>query len=163
MCDRYTDRKYFDFYDPGQLIDRDLELVLIKKVLPEFDETVDVPAYKFEMRVVNSKQKIGRINFRIGNTEDLIVYAGHLGFAVEPKFRGNRYAARSCQLLFPLAKKYQINPIWITCNPDNTASRRTCEIAGGKLIEIVDLPPENDQYQDGERRKCRYRFDISIK
>lgn len=39
-------------------------------------------------------------------------------------------------------------------------SRRTCEIAGGKLIEIVDLPKDNDQYLEGDRQKCRYRFDL---
>ena len=59
-----------------------------------------------------------------------------------------------------LAKKHGINPVWITCNPDNWASRRTCEIAGGKLIEIVDIPKHNDQYKIGERQKCRYRFDL---
>jgi len=113
------------------------------------------------MRLAGTKQKIGRINFRVGNTEDVTMYAGHFGYRVEPDFRGNRYAARSCQLLFPLAKKHQIDPLWITCNPDKQASRRTCEIAGGKLIEIVDLPTDNDQYLDGERQKCRYRFDLA--
>ena len=58
------------------------------------------------------------------------------------------------------AKKHQINPLWITCNPDNIASRRTCEIAGGKLVEIVELPSNNDQYHKGDRNKCRYRFDL---
>ena len=158
----------FTFYYPGKLVDRDLELVLVKKIFPEANEIADVPVYKFEMRIAGTAQKLGRIDFRVGNTEDLIMYAGHFGYDVAKKHRGNRYAARSCQLLFPLAKKHNINPVWITCNPDNMASRRTCEIAGGKLIEIVDLPLDNDQYQDGDyplgtlrdRQKCRYRFDL---
>lgn len=154
------ENRRFTFYQPGTLIDRDLELVLIQQILPETNEIVDIPVYKFEMRTTGTAQKLGRINFRVGNTEDLIMYAGHFGYGVEQKYRGNRYAARSCQLLFPLAKKYQIDPIWITCNPDNIASRRTCEIAGGKLVEIVDLPVDNDQYQEGDRQKCRYRFDL---
>ena len=53
-----------------------------------------------------------------------------------------------------------MNELWITCNPENAASRRTCEIARGKLIETVDLPQHNEQYNRGERRKCRYRFDL---
>jgi predicted acetyltransferase len=48
--------------------------------------------------------------------------------------------------------------VWITCNPENVASRRTCELAGGQLIDIVDLPPETDMFKEGERQKCRYRF-----
>ena len=152
------DYKNFSFFDPGELIDRDLSLILVKKALPELDETAEVPTYRFAMRLTGTATKVGRINFRVGNTEDITMYAGHFGYRVEPEFRGNRYAARSCQLLFPLAKKHKINPVWITCNPDKKASRRTCEIAGGKLIEIIDLPRDNDQYLDGERQKCRYRF-----
>lgn len=148
----------FNFYNPGKLIDRDLELVLVKQAIPKFDATVEVPTYCFEMRT-RSKQKVGRINFRVGSTEDLVMYAGNIGYRVNLQYRGNRYAARSCQLLFPLAKQYAPD-LWITCNPENTASRRTCEIAGGKFIEIVDLPPDNDQYLDGDRQKCRYRFDL---
>ena len=58
------------------------------------------------------------------------------------------------------AKQHGINPVWITCNPDNWASRRTCELAGARLIEIVDLPEHTDMYQKGERQKCRYRIDL---
>jgi len=49
---------------------------------------------------------------------------------------------------------------WITCNPDNAASRRTCELAGAVLVEIVDLPEDIDMYQEGERQKCRYRLEL---
>ena len=150
----------FRFYQPGRLVDRDLELVLVEKIFPEANEIANVPVYKFEMRTTNTGLKLGRIDFRVGHTQDLTMYAGHFGYGVGQKYRGNRYAARSCQLLFSLAKKHLIDPIWITCNPDNMASRRTCEIAGGKLVEIVDLPPDNDQYQEGDRQKCRYRFDL---
>ena len=47
--------------------------------------------------------------------------------------------------------------IIITCTPDNAASRRTCELAGAVLVEIVDVP---DIYQNGEPRKCRYRIEL---
>lgn len=150
----------FTFYDPGKLVDRSLELVLIKTISPEVNPIDFIPVYKFEMRQAGTAKKLGKFNFRVANTEDIILYAGHFGYDVIEKHRGHRYAARSCQLLFPLAKKHQINPLWITCNPDNFASRRTCEIAGGKLIEIVALPIDNDQYQEGDRYKCRYRFDL---
>ena len=41
------------------------------------------------------------------------------------------------------------------------ASRRTCERAGGRLVEIIDIPPRiTDLRQRGERQKCRYRFDL---
>ena len=48
--------------------------------------------------------------------------------------------------------------LYITCNPENTASRKTCEYAGGVLEGVVDVPEDNDMYQRGERKKCIYRF-----
>jgi tagatose 1,6-diphosphate aldolase len=60
----------------------------------------------------------------------------------------------------PLLKTHGINPLWITCNPDNMPSRRTCEILGAELIEIVDLPTDTEMYRYGERRKCRYRLEL---
>ena len=111
------------------------------------------------MRTVKKSEKIGAISFRVGNNDNT-KYGGHIGYDVIEKYRGNRHAARSCKLLFPLAKRHGIIPLWITCNPDNIASRKSCEMAGGKLVEIVDLPEENEQYQRGDRQKCRYRFDL---
>lgn len=70
----------FSFYQPEKLVDRDLELVLVEKIFPEANEIADVPVYKFEMRTTLTAQKLGRVNFRVGNTEDIIMYAGHFGW-----------------------------------------------------------------------------------
>lgn len=148
----------FTFLDPGKLIDNDLELVLTRKT-PANKEKGYFPAYEFEIRNRKTGIKMGGIHLRIGYNEN-IKYGGNVGYGVDENYRGQRYAARSLKLLFPLAKKHGLKTLWITCNPENIPSRRTCEIAGGKLIEIVDLPKHNDQYQRGERKKCRYRFDI---
>jgi len=150
--------KEFKFYNPGKLTDDDLVLVLVRKV-PADEKRGYFPAYEFEMRNAKTAETMGHINLRIGNNENT-KYGGHIGYGVDEKFRGKHYAARSLKLLFSLAKKHGINPLWITCNPENIPSRKTCELAGGKLIEIVDLPEHNDQYQRGERKKCRYRFDF---
>jgi tagatose 1,6-diphosphate aldolase len=45
-----------------------------------------------------------------------------------------------CGLLLPLAARYGLTELWITCNPDNFASRRTYGVAGVEFVEIVDLP-----------------------
>lgn len=148
----------FTFLDPGPLIDGDLELVLVKKN-PANEEKQFVPEYKFEMRNTHTGERMGYIDLRIGDSENTI-YGGHIGYGVDEPFRGNKYAARGCKLLFPLAEKHGMNSLLITCNPDNYPSRRTCELAGGKLVEVVDLPEWNDMYQRGERQKCRYRFEL---
>jgi predicted acetyltransferase len=109
---------------------------------------------------VPSGEEVGRISLRIGSSPHILFYAGHVGYGVHHRHRGHHYAARACRLLMPLARAHGFRRLWITCNPDNTASRRTCELAGARFVEIVDLPEDSDMYLHGERQKCRYRLDL---
>ena len=121
------------------------------------------PAYHFWMHLKNDPQFpiAGGINLRIGNQFDLVTYHGQIGYHVYPPMRGNHYAERASRLLLPLARRHAINPLWITCNPDNFASRRTCERLGAKLVEIVPVPADNPLFARGETQKCRYRIDLT--
>ena len=67
----------------------------------------------------------------------------------------------ACQLLFGLARRHGLSELWITCNPDNIASRKTCERLGAEYVETVSLPRDHVLYQRGEREKCRYRIDLN--
>ena len=149
----------FKFNDPGQLIDGDLELALAEKY-PGDPDIGFVPTYRFEMRLAGQDKEVGRVELRVGNTRHIVMYGGHIAYGVLPEHRGQHYAARACRLLLPLARTHDMETLWITCNPDNIASRRTCELAGATLVEIVDLPENTDMYQAGERQKCRYRLDL---
>lgn len=145
--------------NPGPMVDGELCLELRHRSPADWDRGW-APAYYFDMCLVETGERVGRIDLRIGVTKNLTHYGGHIGYNVEPAHRGHHFAGRSVLLLLPLAKRHDIDPVWITCNPDNWASRRSCEFAGGKMIEIVDLPEDNDMYLIGERQKCRYRFDL---
>lgn len=148
--------------DPGRLIDGELELTL-QHFYNHRIAVVDMrdqqtPAYVFTMAHRRTGQRMGSLSLRLGNTEQICMYVGHIGYGVERPYRGQRLATRAVSLLLPFAKRHGISPVWITCNPDNYASRRTCELAGGELIEIVPVPPTLPMYQQGDRFKCRYRF-----
>lgn len=149
----------FQFLEPGRLVDGDLELVLDEKI-PANPCRRHVPVYKFKMVPVGGGEAFGQIDLRIGNPFQMLLYGGHIGYGVEPGHRGHHYAARACRLLMPLARQHGLHTLWITCNPENVASRRTCELAGAEFVEIVDLPSESDMYESGDRRKCRYRLDL---
>lgn len=118
-----------------------------------------VPAYHFHICSPDGKKKVGKCDLRIGYNENLY-YGGHIGYSVKPRYRGNHMAAKACRLLFAMAKEQNMEYVYITCNPDNLPSKRTCEILGGKLLEIADLPEDNEMYQEGERQKCIFRFDL---
>lgn len=149
--------RVFRFLELDRLSDRELTLHLAKTVERD-DAKQYVSTYHFEMRVV--EQVAGGIRFRAENDFDVESYAGHIGYNVAPEFRGRHFAERACRLLFPLARAHGFKCLWITCDPDNLASRRTCERLGAELIEVVALPAESDMYQDGERYKCRFRLDL---
>lgn len=123
-----------------------------------------VPCYHFWMRLdPHTRPAVpiaGTVSLRVGDTPDLKIFFGHVGYNVFPAARGRHYAERACRLLFDLARHHGLCPMWITTDPDNAASRRTCERLGGRMIEIVEIPPNHLLYARGQRRKCRYRIDI---
>ena len=117
-----------------------------------------VPAYHFAV-CLTSGEKIGLCDLRIGHNENLY-YGGNIGYEIFPEYRGHHYAGKACKLLFRLAKKHDLGYVIITCNPENTASAKTCEYAGGKLLEIAELPPENNMREKGETHKRIYKFEL---
>lgn len=149
----------FEFFNPGKLHDSELYLELMGTYLPE-DGGHFAPYYRFHMYRKDEKLSVGIIDLRIGNSRDLTHYAGHIGYEVFPKYRGHHYAERSTRLLLDLARQHKFSKLWITCNPDNWPSRRTCERLGCQLVEIVAVPPWHELYHRGEHFKCRYRLDL---
>lgn len=118
-----------------------------------------VPTYFFRMMSQFSDEEMGTINLRIGSNPHLERYAGHIGYGVHRWSRGHHYAARSVVLLLPLARKLNIDPLWITCDPENGASRRSLELAGAEFVEIVEVPEEcGIRKYGGKLHKCRYRL-----
>ncbi|MBQ7875189.1 MAG: GNAT family N-acetyltransferase [Oscillospiraceae bacterium] len=117
-----------------------------------------VPAYHFAI-CNNSGTKMGVCDLRIGHNTNTY-YGGNIGYEIYNEYRGNHYAGKACFLLFELAKKHGMKYLIITCDPDNHASRKTCEYAGGELLEIAELPEDNDMRRIGDKEKCIFRFNL---
>lgn len=148
------------------ILQNDQVCLKLDQVAPANRERGLVPAYFFDICTPDGKKKVGQCDLRIGHNQQLY-YGGNIGYHVKPRHRGNHYAAKACRLLFELAKEQRLGYVIITCNPDNEASRRTLEglcrdlpQLEGRLLEIVDLPEDNDMYLKGERQKCVFRFEV---
>lgn len=96
---------------------------------------------------------VGRCDLRIGSgtTIDL---AGHIGYAVYLPYRGHHYAAKASLLLFKQAKHLGMKELLITCNTDNLASYRTCELAGCTYVTSKEVPCDHELYLQGDREKA---------
>jgi len=114
-----------------------------------------VASHVYDIVRLEDKKIVGRCDLRFGMNPDLY-YSGNIGYAVYPPYRGQRYAAQAVELLFEVAKKAKMQEVIITCNPDNIASIRTCEIAGCTLKEIVDVPANHELIKQGDYQKCIY-------
>ena len=117
-----------------------------------------LPAYYFDICLLDGTP-VGACDLRIGHNEKTYI-GGNIGYRVEEPYRGRRYAAKACALMFELARRHGMDHLYITCDPDNAASARTCELAGGKHVETTDIPPENEMYLEGKRRVKIYRFEL---
>ncbi|MEY8483730.1 GNAT family N-acetyltransferase [Lachnospiraceae bacterium 48-21] len=143
------------FLDTSFLQNDEINLVL-ERTADGNEEKGWVPAYHFA--ICNQDGiKMGVCDLRIGHN-DKLYYGGNIGYRVDEEYRGHHYAGKACLLLFELAKMHQLEYVIITCNPDNYASRKTCEYAGGELLETVELPADNDMREDGETEKCIFKF-----
>ncbi len=144
------------FVDTAFLQNDEIKLILEKTV--EGNDKGWVPAYHFAICDLRGN-KMGECDLRIGHNEGLY-YGGNIGYRVYEPYRGHHYAGKACTLLFELAKKHDLGYVIITCNPDNWPSRKTCEYLGGMLLEIAQLPEDNDMRELGETEKCIFRFDL---
>lgn len=144
------------FLDPEPM--RDGELFLSMLGTTPDDSKHYVHTYHFGIFLDGVPEMVGDIDLRVNNERDLVRYAGHIGYAVDPLFRGRQLASRSLRLLFPLARRHGFRELWITCDPENIASQRTCLRAGAVWHETVEIPPRHELYALGLRQKHRYRL-----
>lgn len=150
----------FEFKDFEYLTDGEIDLRICKKAESN-QEKGFVPAYIYNIMLHEKEEIIGAIDLRVGRNSNTH-YGGNIGYAIDKKYRGNGYAAKACQILKQVALAHGMQMLIITCNPDNIASRKTCENVGAVLEEIVDLPPDNEMYKLGARKKCRYEWEINV-
>lgn len=74
---------------------------------------------------------VGIINIRHELDDELMKHGGHIGYSIHPEERRKGYANEQLRLALLECKRLGINPILITCNQNNEASRKTILHAKG--------------------------------
>jgi tagatose 1,6-diphosphate aldolase len=148
----------FEFKDFDHLSDGIIDLVIEAKG-PADPKKDYAPAYHYKITLHGSKEGIGTIRLRVGNNLSLLT-SGHVGYGINPPHQGHHYAERACRLLQQVARAHGMSTLIITCDPENPASRRTCERLGATLTGIYDVPKDHDMYAKGRRKVCRYEWTL---
>ncbi len=140
---------------PGHLAFGDVRLHF-RHIVPGDATRGIVPYYHFRI-LADDKVDVGHINFRVGDTEHVRLFAGHIGFGIGEAFRGRGLALQACRAIAPFVRTIY-DAVVITCDPDNCASIRTIEKLGASLIEEIVVPSHVSQIAQGLRTKRRYRW-----
>ena len=127
--------------------------LILKEVCEAVPEKKWVSALVYDIVLHDTQTIIGECSARIGDNENLF-YSGHIGYVVNPEFRGKGYAGQSVKLLLNVFKENEMEKIYITNSPENISSRRVWEKLGAKFIGLFELPLDNEmRIMDGETHK----------
>jgi tagatose 1,6-diphosphate aldolase len=127
-----------------------------EKTVPGDDSRGLVPFYHF--KIVNlAETVVGHINFRVGDTPHVRIAAGHIGYEIAPKHRGNGYALAACKAIAPFVRRHY-EQVLLTVDPLNEPSIRIIEQLGAKFLDEVVVPANDLAYLRGARRKKRYHW-----
>lgn len=96
-----------------------------------------------ELWMADGDEYLGRATLRHELTDALLTWGGHIGYAVRPSARRQGFASAGLRCMLALADRRGIDPVLVTCDVDNVASRRVIERAGG-------------EYEDTREGKRRY-------
>jgi predicted acetyltransferase len=82
---------------------------------------------------VDGQDYLGRIALRHQLTERLRANGGHIGYDVRPTARRRGHATAMLRAALPRAHDMDIDPVLVTCDADNLASRKVIEASQGVL------------------------------
>ncbi len=87
---------------------------------------------------IDGDEFLGRLSIRHQLTPWLRDYGGHVGYDVKPSARRRGHATAMLQQALPWCRDLGIDPVLVTCDVDNVASRRVIEKAGGQFEDRRD-------------------------
>jgi predicted acetyltransferase len=82
---------------------------------------------------VAEREFLGRLAIRHELTKSLLNYGGHIGYDVRPTARRRGHGTAMLAAALPVAHGLGLDPVLVTCDEDNTGSRKVIEANHGVL------------------------------
>jgi predicted acetyltransferase len=90
--------------------------------------------------LIDKKEVVGVVRIRHQEVE----CAGHIGYDVSPDYRNRGYGSQILKLALEESAKIGMGEVILTCNIDNTASKKVIEKNNGKLLGTIFDEEENE-------------------
>ncbi len=126
-----------------------------------FEKIVDVkpgrelvPFYHFKI-TDKCGNKVGHLNFKVGETNHIIQCVGHIGYEILPDYRGNSYSYFACNAIRPFIQTFY-DKVILTSDPQNISSIKIIEKLNAKFLNEIMVPKQDPSYKSGSKRKKRY-------
>lgn len=137
--ERINDNDYYNKYKPALKNFEEFLISLHDCSLGNNLSPGDIAATSFWLIAQN--EVVGVV--RIRHEEDPT--AGHIGYDISPDFRNKGYGNMILTLALEKAKAFKLNEVVITCNTENTVSKKIIENHGGKFLGII-YDEEEDEH-----------------
>lgn len=85
--------------------------------------------------VYDNSMLIGYLELRFGQNDFNSNYAGHIGYAVSPRFRNQGYGMQILKKGLSILKKEKVTPIILTCDLNHALSKKMFMKCGAKFFK----------------------------
>ena len=87
---------------------------------------------------------VGTINIRWNLNEEMLKFAGHIGYGIRPTERRKGYNKLNLYMGLKEEQKLGLDRVMVSCNVDNIGSNKTIQALGG-ILERTEVDPIDNE------------------
>ena len=115
--------------------------------------------------LIDEEEYIGQTSIRpMLCTDYLITYGGHVGYSIRPSRRRCGYGKMILNLALAESRSMNLGKVMVTCDSDNTASKKIIEGNGGRFESAMKMDSKafraEGRQPHNQVKKLRYWIDL---